>query len=264
MCEINQFKKGAMRFKKWTKEEEAILTANWNIPLRELLIFLPDRDRKTIYWKLGVLGFRRETFKRYTGEDDVYIKENYQTKGNFEIGRNLKRTAKSISKRMIILGLKRSDDELTNLKRTNRGCFKKGKISEKTIPNGNLRLNYDEKTDRSFYDIKINKKFVRFSRYLYEHYHQEKLKSTDVIYHLDCDAMNVLKENLVKITRSQLLERNNMNDEAFIKRIFRIKDPKAIQEIIKNNPEMIDLKKKIITVNKKLNGRIREINATAE
>lgn len=253
-----------MRFKKWTKEEEAILAANWNIPLRELLIFLPDRDRKTIYWKLGVLGFRRETFKRYTALDDAYIKENYPIKGNFEIGRELKRTAKSIAKRMIILGLKRSDKELTELKRTNRGCFKKGKISEKTIPNGNLRLTYDEKTDRSFYDIKINKKFVRFSRYLYEHYHQEKLKPTDVIFHLDGDAMNVLKENLVKITRSQLLEKNNMNDEAFVKRIFKIKDSESIQNFIKNYPELIDLKKKIITVNKKLNGRFRKINAVAE
>lgn len=252
-----------MRFKKWTKEEEAILAANWNIPLRELLIYLPDRDRKTIYWKLGVLGFRRQTFKRYTADDDLYIKENYQNKGNFEIGRDLKRTAKSISKRMIILGLKRSDDELTDLRRTNRGCFKKGKISEKTIPNGNLRLTYDEKTDRSFYDIKINKKFVRFSRYLYEHYHQEKLKSTDVIFHLDGDAMNVLKENLVKITRSQLLEKNNMNDEAFVKRIFKIKDSESIQSFIKNYPELIDLKKKIITVNKKLNGRIRKVNPVA-
>lgn len=253
-----------MRFKKWTKEEEAILTANWNIPLRELLIFLPDRDRKNIYWKLGVLGFRRETFKRYTADDDVYIRENYPNKGNFEIGRDLKRTAKSISKRMIILGLKRSDEELTDLRRTNRGCFKKGKISEKTIPNGNLRLTYDEKKNRSFYDIKINKKFVRLSRYLYEHYHQEKLKPTDVIFHLDGDSMNVLKENLVKITRSELLERNNMNDEAFVKRIFRINDPKAIQEIIKNHPDMIEIKRKIITVNKKLNGRARKINATAD
>lgn len=252
-----------MNFKKWTKEEVEILKANWNIPLRELLIFLPDRDRKTIYWKLGVLGFRRQTFKRYETEDDKYIKENYQTKGNFEIGRDLKRTAKSISKRMIILGLKRSDEELTEMRRTNRGCFKKGKVSEKTVPNGNLRLTYDERNDRSYYDIKIDKKFVRFSRYLYEQYHQVKLKSTDIVYHLDGDGMNVLKDNLVKISRSELLSKNNMKDEAFVKRIFRITDPDMIQEIIKNHPEMIDLKKKIITVKQKLNGRAREINAVA-
>jgi hypothetical protein len=253
-----------MRLKKWTQEEVEILKANWNIPLRELLIFLPDRDRKTIYWKLGVLGFRRQTFKRYETKDDKYIKENYQLKGNFEIGRDLKRTAKSISKRMIILGLKRSDEELTEMRRTNRGCFKKGKVSEKTVPNGNLRLTYDESTDRSYYDIKIDKRFVRFSRYLYEQYHQVKLKPTDIVYHLDGDGMNVLKDNLIKINRAELLLKNINDDEAFIKRIFRITDPDMIQEIIKNHPEMIELKKKIITVNQKINGRARKINATAD
>jgi hypothetical protein len=253
-----------MKLKKWTKDEVDILTSNWNIPMRELLDFLPDRDRKTIYWKLKILGFDRQTFKSYTKEDDDFIAKNYQLKGNFEIGREIKRTAKSISKRMIILGLKRTDSELTDLKRTNRGCFKKGKISEKTIPNGNLRLTYDEKTNRTFYNIKIDKKIVRFSRYLYEHYYQEKLKATDVIFHLDGDGMNVLKENLVKITRSELLSKNIMSDEAFVKRIFRIKDPELIEGLIKNHPEMIDLKKKMITIKQKINGRTREINGIAD
>ncbi|WP_281225391.1 hypothetical protein [Flavobacterium aquiphilum] len=253
-----------MRLKKWTEQEIAILRENWNIPLRELLVFLPDRDRKQIYWKLGVLGFRRQTFKRYNTKDDIYIRENYQKKGNFEIGRDLKRTAKSITKRMIILGLKRSDDELKFLKKTNRGCFKQGRVSEKTVPNGNLRLTYDETSDRSFYDIKIDGKFVRFSRYLYEKYHNEELKPTDIIFHLDGDGMNVLKENLVKITRSELLEKNNMTDVAFVKRIFRVTDPEMIKEIIDNHPEMIEVKRKIITINKKINGRNRKINGIAD
>ncbi len=249
---------------KWTQDEVRILTENWNIPMRELVSFLPDRDRKTIYWKLKVLGFNRQTFKSYTKEDDDYITENYQLKGNFEIGRDIQRTAKSITKRMIILGLKRSDSELTELKRTHRSCFKKGRISEKTVAHGTLRLAYDAQRLLSFYEIKINKKFVRFSRYLYEQYHQVQLKASDIIFHKDGNAMNLLKENLEKITRSELLDKNNMNDEAFIKRIFRITDPEKIQEIIKNNPEMIALKKKTIIIKQKINGRAREINGIAD
>lgn len=243
-----------MRLKKWEPWEEEILVANWNIPLRELLVYLPDRNRKTIYWKLGVLGYNRETFKRYTVEDDNYLKENYRTKGNFEIGRYLRRTGKSISKRMIILGLKRTDADLKFLAKTNRGCFKPGKKSEKEIPNGNLRLNYDERIDRSFYDIKINKKFVRLSRYLYENFNNEKLKPSDIVFHADGDSMNLLKENLIKISRSELLSKNNMNDVAFVKRIFRISDPDMVEKVINEMPKLIEMKRILLTGKKELNG----------
>ena len=242
-----------MRLKKWEPWEVEILIANWNIPMRELLIFLPDRNRKTIYWKMGTLGYNRETFRRYTTEDDLFIKENYQVKGNFEIGRILRRTAKSISKRMIILGLKRTNDDLKFLAKTNRGCFKIGKKSEKEIVNGNLRLNFDERMNRSFYDIKIDKKFVRFSRYLYENFHNEKLKATDIIFHADGDSMNVLKENLIKINRLELLSKNIMSDEAFIKRIFGIKDTELIEKFKAQMPELIEQKRQTIKLNQKIN-----------
>lgn len=242
-----------MVMKKWQAWEEDIIRANWNIPMRELLVYLPGRTRKTIYWKAGVLGFTRQTFKRYVESDDIFIKENYRTKGNFELGRILKRTGKSISKRMIILGLKRTDDDLKFLSKTNRGCFKVGKKSEREVPNGNLRLNLDDKSKKSFYDIKINKKFIRLSRYLYENYHNVKLKKTDVVFHADGDSMNVLKENLVLITRADLLNKNIMNDDAFIKRIFRINDLELIEKLKIENPELIDLKRNTLLLNQKIN-----------
>lgn len=242
-----------MRLKKWTPAEEEIIINNWNIPMRELLSFLPGRTRKTIYWKVGVLGFNRQSYIRYTKDDDQYIKDNYSVKGNYEIGRNISRTSKSIAKRMIILGIKRSNDDLKLLAKSNRGCFTSGRKSIKEISNGNLRLAYDEFNDRSFYDIKIDKKFVRFSRYLYENYNQMKLKNSDIIFHVDGDCMNVLKENLVLINRSDLLQKNIMNDDAFIKRIFRINDPALIEKLKKENPDLIELKRKTILLNHKIN-----------
>lgn len=242
-----------MILNKWEQWEEDILVANWNIPMRELLSFLPNRNRKTIYWKMGVLGYNRETFKRYSSEEDVFIKENYKQKGNFEIGRILKRTAKSISKRMIILGLKRTDLDLKFLAKTNRGCFKQGKISEKEISQGHLRLNFDDSSNRNFYDIKIGKKFVRLSRYLYENYNNVKLNDQEIVFHLDGDSMNVLKENLVKINRAELLGKNINSDDAFIQRIFRIKDKDLIERIKNEMPEVVTLKRNTIKLNQKIN-----------
>jgi hypothetical protein len=248
-----------MRLKKWTSVEEEILIQNWNIPMRELLAFLPDRTSKTIYWKLGVLGYNRESYRRYTPEEDQFIKKNFPIKGNYEIGRIIKRTAKSIAKRMIVLGVKRTNADLKFLAKKNRGCFKPGFKSKKEIPNGNLRLNFDEITNKNFYDVKINKKFVRFSRYLYEQYNQVVLSNTDIIFHVDGDNMNLLKENLVRINRADLLHKNIMNDDAFIKRIFRINDPELIEKLKKENPDLIDLKRKTILLNHKLNKKDAKI-----
>ncbi len=249
-----------MALKIWTVAEVEILKAYAFAPMRELMHLLPDRKRNTIYWKLGVLGFNRETYKRYTKIEDDFIRDNYPLEGNRWIARQLKRTEKSITKRMIVLGLKRSDSELFTMRSKNAGCYKKGKISEKAFAEGVLQLCYDDKTGRNFYNIKKNGRFIRFSRYLYEQYNNEVLKPSDVIYHKDGNAMNLLKENLIKISRVELLKNNNDNDDAFIKRIFRITDPEAIEKIKAEMPGLIEMKRQTIRLNQQLNKNERKVN----
>lgn len=246
--------------KKWTDAEKRLLRENWNIPMREILKLLPDRNRKTVYWQLSELGFNRQTYKRFTPEEDRVILENYKTMGNYAIGKMIKRTAKSIAKRMIVLGYKRTVEDFKELAKSNKGCYKKGVSSDRKFKNGLLQLIYDSKTDRSFYNIKVNGKFIRYSRYLYEHFYSDKLNSEDIVFHLDGDSMNLLKENLVKINRKDLLNKNNMADEAFVKRIFRVTDPDHVKFIIDSQPELIQLKKNIIKLNSKLNESKRKIN----
>lgn len=239
--------------KKWTKEEVALLDQYAYAPMREILSVLPGRDRKTVYWKLSTIGHRRATYERYTLEQDDYIRNNYQKKGNRAIAKELKRTEKSICKRMIVLGLKRSEESLKKMRSENNGCYKKGRVSEKAFFNGQLQLIYDERYDNTFYNIKIDGKFVRFSRYLYEQYHNDKLTADDIVYHLDGNGMNVLKENLVKIKRADLLDKNINSDVAFVKRIFRINDPEEVDFFVKQNPDLLKLKKNIIKLNQKIN-----------
>jgi|688.fasta_scaffold282685_3 hypothetical protein len=241
-----------MPLKKWSLEENEIIKKYWNIPMRDLLEKLPGRNSKTIYWKISQLGENRQTYKRYTVDEDVFIKANYKTIGNFEIGRKIKRTAKSISKRMIVLGLRRNGDDFKELAKSNRGCYKKGCVSKIAFPLGVLQLVYDSKLDRHFYNIKTEKGFVRFSRYLYELFNNEKLKDTDIVFHADGNSLNLLKENLIKITRKQLLYENNFKDEAFVKRIFRIQNPELIDNIIKNHHDLIQVKKQSFLLNKKI------------
>lgn len=241
-----------MALKKWTDAEIEILHQYAFSPMRELLQMLPGRNRKNVYWKLGVLGYNRETYKRYSIEEDDFIRNNYAEFGNRYIAKQLLRTEKSITKRMIVLGLKRSDEQLSVMRGKNSGCFKKGRKSEKEFGQGVLQLCFDERSGNSYYNIKIGKKFVRFSRYLYEQFYGEKLTSNDIVYHVDGNSMNLLKENLVKINRLDLMQRNINSDDAFLKRIFRINDAVVIEKIKKEMPELIAVKKAAFKLNKEI------------
>lgn len=247
-----------MALKKWTKEEEEVLKEYAYAPMREIVALLPGRNRKTVYWKLSVMGFFRQTYRRYTAEEDLYILENYKTKGNREIAKHLKRTEKSVCKRMIVLGYKRTDDELKVMRGSNSGVFQKGRISEKAFSNGQLQLVYDSRANSSFYNIKINGKFHRFSRYLYEQFHNVELTKNDIVYHLDGNGMNVLKENLVCINRLDLMKNNINTDEAFVKRIFRIKDDDQVRLFIEKYPHVIALKKNTLKLNQQIKKNERE------
>lgn len=242
-----------MALKKWLESEVAILKEYAFAPMRELMQKLPDRKRNTIYWKLGVLGFNRETYRRYTQDEDNFIKKHCPKKGNRWIARELRRTEKSISKRMIVLGIKRSDDELFKIRSKNAGCYKKGIKSDKAFAEGVLQLCFDDKNGNSFYNIKSGGKFIRFSRYLFEKYNDVVLKPSDIVFHKDGNSMNLLKENLIKITRIELMRNNIDSEDAFIKRIFRITDPAMIEKIKTEMPELIQMKKNTIKLNQQLN-----------
>lgn len=244
-----------MNMQKWEPWEVALLEQYAYAPMREIIEKLPHRNRKTIYWKLSVLGFHRQTYKRYSEEEDAFIKDNSEKLGNRAIAKHLNRTEKSITKRMIILGIKRSEDALKTMRSTNAGVFKKGRKSEKTFAEGELQLAYDARYNYKFYNVKIGKKFVRFSRYLYEMYHNVKLKKGDVIIHLDGNSMNVLKDNLKLVTRLELMRKNIDSDEAFVKRIFRVTEPDEVKNLLENHSALVNLKRQTIQLNQTINGK---------
>jgi hypothetical protein len=113
-------------------------------------------------------------------------------------------------------------------------------------------LCFDDRSGNTFYNIKIGKKFVRFSRYLYEQYNNEVLSSSDIVFHKDGNSMNLLKENLIKINRIELMRNNIDKDDAFLKRILRISDPEIIERIKSEFPDLINIKKSAFKLNKEI------------
>lgn len=84
--------------------------------------------------------------------------------------------------------------------------FKKGQIPKNHKPVGSTRI------DRDGYKlIKIAEpnKWVLYHRHLYERAHGEKLKKNEAIIFADGDKTNFAIENLVKVSRANLLYLNN-------------------------------------------------------
>lgn len=100
-------------------------------------------------------------------------------------------------------GREMSDETKEKVKKT---WFKKGQIPKNHRPVGSTRI------DRDGYKlIKIAEpnKWIVYSRYVYEKAHGEKLKKNEAIIFADGNKLNFDIDNLVKVSRANLLYLNN-------------------------------------------------------
>lgn len=100
-------------------------------------------------------------------------------------------------------GKRMSDEVREKVKGT---WFKKGQVPKNHKPVGSTRI------DRDGYKlIKIAEpnKWIVYSRYVYEKAHGEKLKKNEAIIFADGNKLNFDIDNLVKVSRANLLYLNN-------------------------------------------------------
>lgn len=100
-------------------------------------------------------------------------------------------------------GRKMSDETREKVKKT---WFKKGMIAQNRKPIGSTRITKDGYTEIKVADPN---KWVLYHRYLYEETHGEKLTKNDAIIFADGDQTNFDIDNLVKVSRANLLYLNN-------------------------------------------------------
>lgn len=101
---------GLTSSREWTSEEIAILIENYSKePMDELIKLLPNRTISSI---LGQA--RRQDLKSffylkhtYSQDEDIFLKENYLTKSNEELGKHLGRSPNGIAQHLYSLNLRR-------------------------------------------------------------------------------------------------------------------------------------------------------------
>lgn len=76
----------------------------------------------------------------YTEEEKLYIKLNYRTKSNVEIGKYLNRSAASIRKKRFKLKLNRTPKQLKKIRQRNPNLFQKKKQTKIISDKGALLM----------------------------------------------------------------------------------------------------------------------------
>ena len=92
--------------------------------------------------------------------------------------------------------------------KANKTSFKKGHVAKNKRPVGSERINVEGYTE-----IKVSEpnKWRMKHRVLYEEYNDIKLSSADSVIFADGNKRNLSKDNLVLVTRKELLKLNKLN-----------------------------------------------------
>ena len=104
---------GLTSSREWSKEETDILIYNYsNKPMSEIMKLLPNRTRSSILGQARTQNLKSFYYlsRKYTEEENNYLKENYLTQNNKELAEHLNRNESGIAQHLLALSLYRPND----------------------------------------------------------------------------------------------------------------------------------------------------------
>lgn len=154
-------------------------------------------------------------------------------------------------------GKKQSDYmSAENIEKTKLTRFKKGNVPLNHKPIGHERITRDGYIEVKVRDAGVdskNKNFELKHRLLWKQHHGDIPEGMNVEFVTGADKINFSISDLVLRTKKENMIRNVESDNAIIKRFLGVKQPEIIEKIKKEMPELIDLKRNSIKLNKQLN-----------
>lgn len=105
---------GLTSSREWTKEEIDILIRNYsNKPISEVMKLLPNRTKSSILGQAKPQNLKSFYYlsRKYTQEENDYLKENYLIKTNKELAEHLNRNETGIAQHLWALNLYRPNDK---------------------------------------------------------------------------------------------------------------------------------------------------------
>lgn len=149
-------------------------------------------------------GIKRNKVLRWTEEETKYLLENYKTMGNIELANNLKKRnrtfkKKNIEKKMILLGIKRTQEELDFIRNAHksRGVYHRANLKkwqESVIKEGETKVQVIN--GRPQVSIKIDGRLVAYARYRWQQING-KIPDGNKVYFKDFNPLNTEDKNLI-------------------------------------------------------------------
>lgn len=185
---------------------------------------------------------------RWSQKDISFLRSNYTKIGNVEMAAILNKknntfriidgkkvyrtfTKKHVEKKLKLLGLYRTPDEILQIKRRNLTTTNfKVQTSECNYWTQGIRKSYNEgdtKIWKGMRYVKVNGKFTPYARWFYHNFIQQ-IPNGYIVYHVDCDILNDSHDNLACVPRG--------NRQTFLSRY-----KKALPMLAKREKEITEL-----------------------
>lgn len=263
----------------WSKKDEEFLKEHWGFEPTCWIAFYIKRSIDAIRKKAKRLNLPKPpcSLELWGRTADNFLKENYAELSNIELAKKLtimfpfaKRSVKpgGVSSRLIILGLRRTKEQLARIKRRNvdNGSMK-GKKPSRTKPIGTVRLNpsfynYDG-VRKPAYIIKTEQpnRWRLFKHYIWE-LHWGKIPAGYQVSCLNGDDLKFTIEDLI-LTRkkdSTTKAHAELSDKYVLSAFLHHREDKEeILDIYKKNPEalkgIIEQYRKVMLLNRTLHGK---------
>jgi hypothetical protein len=233
--------------KRWTSEEDQVIKEHYPDKLAtDVLLMLPDRTLLSIWHRARVMGIRKSeafytsgTGKRISKSNDIGKATRFK-KGAITFNKGKKQTEYMTAEQ---------------IERTKATRFKKGQDPHNTVPIGTERISKD-----GYVEIKIrhlkdgsanNKNFVSKHRMIYEQNFGPIPKDCNVEF-IDGNRLNFEPSNLILRSKNENFVKNCMSDSSIVKRFLGVKEPELVEKIITEMPEVINLKRSVLKLNKKI------------
>lgn len=166
------------------------------------------------WWTQEEVSFLREIYPHYENKEIVkMVKDKFGLDVSISSIQNVKH-AYGIPNKVTNTGCFKKGDTPWNAgkrmseevkEKVKKTWFKKGNLPQKHRPVGSTRITVD-----GYKEIKVKEpdKWQLYHRYVYEKEHEEKLTTKDIIIFADRDRSNFDVDNLVKVSRANLVYLN--------------------------------------------------------
>ncbi len=143
-----------------------------------------------------------------------------------------------------------------NIEKIKKTQFKKG-----NLPHNHQEIGHERITKDGYIEIKVNdfsgydstENYQLKHRVLWEKHYGKIPDGMNVSFKENASKTEFTIDDLMLLSKAENLLINTMCDDSIVKRFLGVKDPKSIEIIKNNNPELIKLKRNQIKLTKKIN-----------